>query len=318
LDDEHVTAASIRIGTRGSAMALAQAEAVLRRLLQSNPWVQATIETVAVTGDAIQDQTLAGVGGKALFCKELEFALLSGQIDAAVHSCKDVATFMPSGLVLAAVLPREDCRDALVSRTNKMLDQLPPGSRIGTASVRRRAQLLALRPDLCVLPLRGNVNTRLSKLDTGVVDAIVVGAAGMGRIGLHARITEVLAPERMLPAPTQATVVVQIREDNERMRQLLQPLHDEDASCATQAERAFLAALGANCNSPLAAMASLERDSVRLRAQALSEDGQLVYNTEVTGPRSDAASVGGMAGTRLKDQAGSDFFSVPDVSRPAL
>ncbi len=283
-----------------------------------HPAVDIERVVVTVTGDAIQGRTLAAFGGKALFCKELESAQLSGAVDAAVHSCKDVATFAPPDLMLAAVLPRDDCRDALISRDGSLFADLAPGARIGTASVRRTAQLLSLRPDLRIAPMRGNANTRLAKLDAGLVDALVLGAAGMARIGLEQRISEVFAVDRLMPAPTQAAIVVQCRRDRPELIELLATLDDPDSRDAVEAERGFLAALGADCNSPLAALATLQGDRLTLRGQALSPDGGVVHDVVESGIRAEAAQVGRAAGERLKQRAGAAFFAIANTSVTAL
>lgn len=299
-------------------MALAQADQVIGRIRALHAGLEIERVIVAVRGDAIQGRTLAAFGGKALFCKELEAALLSGSIDAAVHSCKDVATFAPPQLTFAAVLPRDDCRDAFISRDGSNFADIPTGARIGTASVRRTAQLLALRPDLQIVPMRGNANTRLAKLDMGLVDALVLGAAGMARIGLSERITEIFPVNRLMPAPTQAAIVVQARRNRPALLDILSALDDPESRSAVEAERGFLEALGADCNSPLAALATIEACQLTLRGQALSIDGKVIYDAVESGNVAQARQIGLQVGERMKKMAGAAFFALPNSSLPAL
>jgi hydroxymethylbilane synthase len=245
----------IRIGTRGSRLALWQAEHVAGRLRDAHPDLEVAIETIRTTGDRILDAPLARIGGKGLFTKEIEEALLDGRVDVAVHSLKDLPTTLPEGLGLGAVLSRHDPSDVLVSAGGRGLAELPDGARIGTSSLRRRAQLLHARPGLEVVDVRGNVPTRLEKAASGAVDAVVLARAGVERLGLGERITEVLPAETILPAPGQGAVGIEVRQGDEPTLERLRGLEDEATRAATDAERAFLEALGGGCQVPIAALA---------------------------------------------------------------
>ncbi len=249
----------LRLGTRGSPLALAQANEVRARLIAAHPELAAedAVEIVAITttGDKIQDRTLAEIGGKGLFTKEIEEALLAGRIDAAVHSMKDVPTWLPEGLEISTILPREDPRDALFSTGGQDLAGLPAGSVVGTASLRRQAQVLLARPDLRVVPLRGNVQTRLRKLAEGQVDATLLAMAGLKRLGKSGEVSAVLAPEVMLPAVAQGAIGIEVRGDDASTRDTLAALDDADSAIRVAAERACLAVLDGSCRTPIAAFA---------------------------------------------------------------
>lgn len=302
----------LRIGTRGSPLALAQAHETRDRLVAAHPALAApgAIEIVVfkTTGDRILDRTLAEAGGKGLFTKELEEALLDGRADLAVHSMKDVPTWLPDGLEIAALLPREDPRDAFFGRGGLGLDALPPGSVVGTAGLRRQAQVLERRPDLRVVPFRGNVQTRLGKLDQGEVDATLLALAGLRRLGLTERITEVLEPETMLPAVAQGAIGIEIRRDDAATRALLAPLHCAETASRVTAERALLAALDGSCRTPIAALAVLDGDRLHLRAKVMSPDGRQVFRAERLGPAGEAAAMGAEAGAEIKARLPADFF----------
>jgi hydroxymethylbilane synthase len=307
--------ALLRIGTRGSPLALAQARETRRRLAAAWPELAApdaiVITEIRTSGDRIQDRTLMQSGGKGLFTKEIEDALLAGSIDLAVHSMKDVPTAMPDGLDLAAILPREDVRDAWFSRSGAGLLDLPAGSVVGTASLRRQAQILSHRPDLQVVPFRGNVETRLAKLQSGVVDATLLAMAGLNRLGLSSRITAVIEPEIMLPAVAQGAVGLQIRTDDTATRSRLAALNCRDSALRVTAERALLAALDGSCRTPIAALATLRPDGqLDLRAQVLRPDGAVQFSASRLGPASDAARLGRDAGEELKYRLPDDFFRV--------
>ena len=251
----------LRLGTRGSPLALAQANEVCARLASAHPELaEGAVEIVVITttGDTIQDRTLADIGGKGLFTKEIEEALLAGRIDAAVHSMKDVPTWLPEGLEISTILPREDPRDALFSAGGQDLAGLPAGSVIGTASLRRQAQVLMARPDLRVVPFRGNVQTRLRKLAEGEVDATLLAMAGLNRLGLSGEVSAVLAPEVMLPAVAQGAIGLEIRSDDAGTRDTLAALDDRDSAIRVAAERACLAVLDGSCRTPIAAFAEFE------------------------------------------------------------
>ncbi|MFN7114953.1 MAG: hydroxymethylbilane synthase [Alphaproteobacteria bacterium] len=264
----------INIGTRGSPLALAQAELLASALRRAHPHLAApeAIEFVIITttGDRIQDRPLSEVGGKGLFTKEIEEALLDGSIDAAVHSMKDMPTELPAGLVIPCLLPREDERDAFFSRGGETLDTLPAGAVVGTSSLRRQAIILARRPDLKVVMFRGNVGTRLQKLQDGAVDATLLAVAGLNRLGKSDLIQTVLQPDVMLPAVAQGAVGIEIREEDAEMAALLAPVHCPVTALRVCAERAFLAAMDGSCKTPLAALMSVPDPEGRARFDALS------------------------------------------------
>ena len=304
----------LRIGTRGSPMALAQAHQVRDQLAAAHPELAGPgaleIVVVRTTGDRVQDRPLAEIGGKGLFTKEIEEALLDRRVDLAVHAVKDVTTWLPRGLELASFLPREDPRDAFVSAKAVSFAELAAGSVIGTASLRRQAQILHRWPRLKVVPLRGNVGTRLGKLAEGQIDATVLGAAGLYRIGRGDAVRRILPPEEMLPAVGQGTVGIEIRADDERARAWLAPLdHPPTASCIT-AERALLAELAGSCRTPIAGLAELSVDGrLRLRALVAMPDGSALHRAAQEGPAADAARIGAEAAKALKAIAGKAFFA---------
>jgi len=247
----------LRLGTRGSPLALAQANEVRARLTAAHTELSedaVEIVVITTTGDKIQDRTLAEIGGKGLFTKEIEEALLAGRIDAAVHSMKDVPTWLPEGLEISTILPREDPRDGLLSAGGQDLAGLPPCSVVGTASLRRQAQVLLARPDLRVVPFRGNVQTRLRKLAEGQVDATLLAMAGLKRLGMSGEVSAVLAPEVMLPAVAQGAIGVEIRSNDAVTRGALAALDDRDSAIRVAAERACLAVLDGSCRTPIAAL----------------------------------------------------------------
>jgi hydroxymethylbilane synthase len=301
----------LRIGTRGSPMALFQARLVRERLQSAHPDLAQdnAIELVIIrtTGDRVQNRLLAEIGGKGLFTKEIEEALLDRRIDLAVHSLKDMETALPAGLAIGCVLPRDDPRDALVSRDGGGLQELPRGARIGTASLRRRAQLLHERPDLDILPIRGNVDTRLAKLAAGEVDALVLALCGLARLGKAAAVTEILSPERMLPAVGQGALAIECRADDTAVKDLLTPLnHPESAACVV-AERAMLAALDGSCRTPIAGLAMIGGDRLTLEGLLLSDDGSAERRGRSDGTVGDAVAIGNHVGELLRRDAGPEF-----------
>ncbi|MGR0186436.1 hydroxymethylbilane synthase [Azospirillum aestuarii] len=302
----------LRIGTRGSPLALAQAHETRDRLIAAHPHLAApgAIEIVVfkTTGDRILDRTLAEAGGKGLFTKELEDALLDGGADLAVHSMKDVPTWMPEGLEISTLLPREDTRDAFFSRDGHTVDTLPAGSVVGTAGLRRQAQILERRPDLKVVPFRGNVQTRLAKLEAGEVDATLLALAGLRRLGLTDRITAVLEHDEMLPAVAQGAIGIEIRSADDATRALLAPLNCAATAARVTAERALLAMLDGSCRTPIAALSTLDGDRLHLKAKVLSNDGRQVFRAERSGNAGDAAAIGADAGAEIKAVLPPDFF----------
>ncbi|MFO1059718.1 MAG: hydroxymethylbilane synthase [Dongiaceae bacterium] len=303
----------LRIGTRGSPLALFQAEELRRRLAAAHPRLAepAAIELsiIKTTGDQVQDRPLAELGGKGLFTKEIEEALLAGAIDFAVHSMKDVPTWLPAGLTIACLLPREDPRDALLARTGDSIATLPQGAVVGTASLRRQAQLLALRPDLRVVSLRGNVQTRLRKLEAGEVDATLLALAGLKRLGLAGKATAILSTDEILPAVAQGAIGIEIRADDALARELLAPLDDPATATLVAAERACLAELDGSCRTPIAALAEPgPGGDLRLRALIALPDGGAVRRDERRGPAAAAAELGRAAGVALRAGADPAFF----------
>ena len=287
-------AASIRIGTRGSPLAMAQAHEVQARLAKAHglPLTAISITVIKTTGDQILDRPLAEIGGKGLFTKEIEDALLANEIDVAVHSMKDMQTGLPDGLKVGAVLPREDVRDAFISLKYTNIEALPQGTVVGTSSLRRQAQLLHVRPDLKVIGFRGNVQTRLRKLQDGVADATFLAVAGLKRLGLEDRITSAVPIAQMLPAVAQGAIGLEIRADDERTADLIAPLNDEASALAVTAERAFLARLEGSCRTPIAGHAHLADGKLLFSGQVLSPDGKKDYAVSRHGTPAQALAVG--------------------------
>ena len=274
----------IVIASRRSRLAMWQSEHVAGELRRLYPRVEVSILGITTSGDRIVDRPLAQAGGKGLFVKELEAALEDGRADLAVHSAKDVPMHLPRGFCLAAFTAREDPRDCLVSNLFASLEALPPGSIVGTSSLRREAQLRERYPELAVKPLRGNLDTRLAKLDRGECQAIVLAAAGLKRLGLAARIRAVLEPEQSLPAPGQGALVIECREERSELRERLAPLDDAATSACVLAERALSRALSGDCQLPLAAYAVAKGAEIRLRGLVALPDGSKVVRAELQGP----------------------------------
>ncbi len=278
----------IRIGTRGSQLALAQAHETKARLISAHGLPEEAVELVIIktTGDKVRDRPLADIGGKGLFTKEIEEALLDGRIDLAVHSMKDVPAELPEGLEMVCHLPREDARDAFLSPKAAGIDDLPEGAVVGTSSVRRAAQLRAMRPDVRIVEFRGNVDTRLKKLADGVADATFLACAGLRRLGLENRITQAVPLEMMLPAVAQGAIGIETRADDAEIRALLEPLNDAETAVRVAAERGFLITLEGSCRTPLAAHAIIDGDEVWLRCEALTLDGAQRWRAERRGATS--------------------------------
>lgn len=299
----------LRIGTRGSMLALAQAHLTRRLLAEAHQVAEDRIEirVISTSGDRITDRPLSEVGGKGLFSKEIEAALSAGEVDLGVHSSKDLASHLPDGLVLAAFLEREDVRDAFVSLKYRRLDELPQGAKLGSSSIRRAAQMLRARPDLEIVPFRGNVDTRLSKLEAGIADATLLAAAGLNRLGKSDRITALLDPNQFLPAPGQGAIGIEIRSDDTRTRDLVAVLDHAPTSTAIAAERGLLGTLDGSCRTPIGAFTEWNGASVTLVAEILSPDGREWYRDSETGPATDAAAIGARLGRKLLADAGPDF-----------
>ncbi|BAQ77651.1 porphobilinogen deaminase [Pseudomonas sp. Os17] len=282
----------IRIATRKSALALWQAEYVKARLQEAHPGLVVTLVPMVSRGDKLLDSPLSKIGGKGLFVKELETALLENQADIAVHSMKDVPMDFPEGLGLFCICEREDPRDAFVSNTYESLEQLPPGSVVGTSSLRRQAQLLTRRPDLQIRFLRGNVNTRLAKLDAGEYDAIILAAAGLIRLGFEERISSSISVDDSLPAGGQGAVGIECRSADTEIHALLAPLHHADTAIRVTAERALNKHLNGGCQVPIACYAVLEGEQIWLRGLVGEPSGGLLLSAEARGPRASASELG--------------------------
>ena len=282
----------LRIATRKSPLALWQAEHVRQRLQAFHPELTIELVTMSTQGDRVLDSPLAKIGGKGLFVKELENGMLEGRADIAVHSMKDVPAELPDGLDIGAILAREDPRDAFVSNTYASVEVLPHGARVGTSSLRRQCQLRTIRPDLVILDLRGNVNTRLSKLDNGDYDAIVLAAAGLKRLGMEERIARALSPEEMLPAIAQGVIGIECRSNDARVIALIKTLNDPYTALRTTAERAMNARLAGGCQAPVAGYSELDGDLLHLRGLVGRADGSDMVHGDISGPPADAASLG--------------------------
>lgn len=302
----------VRLGTRGSPLALAQAHETRDRLQAELGASCPAIDIVVIktSGDRILDRPLAEVGGKGLFTKEIEDALLSGAIDFAVHSSKDMPTVLPDGLVLDHFLPREDVRDAFISLRHASLSALPPGAVVGTASLRRQALVKRLRPDLEVVTYRGNVQSRLRKLEEGVVDATLLAMAGLNRLGLADVATAVLPEDEFLPAVGQGAIGIETRQGDERIAALIGAIHHAPTATALAAERAMLAALDGSCRTPIAGHARVADGRIALAGMILTPDGTTVHALEESAPAADAVALGSDVGARLKALGGPDFFAV--------
>ena len=300
--------ASLRIATRKSPLALWQAEFVRNQLLRHHPGLTVELVTFTTRGDKILDTPLAKIGGKGLFVKELETALLDNGADLAVHSMKDVPMDFPEGLELGVICEREDPRDALVSARFAGIDALPTGARVGTSSLRRQCQLRALRPDLDIISLRGNVNTRLAKLDAGAYDAIILATAGLLRLDFGARIRERISTRTSLPAGGQGAVGIEIRSDDARLRALLEPLHHEPSALCVRAERAMNKHLQGGCQVPIACFAELQDEQLFLRGLVGAPDGSIVLRAEMHGLSGTPEALGVDVAEQLLQQGAAEIL----------
>ena len=297
-----MTSSLFTLGTRGSPLALVQANEARRRLAEARGWEieKIALRVIRTSGDAIQDRPLAEAGGKGLFTKEIDAALLAGAIDAAVHSAKDLPTLMPEGVVIVGYLPREDVRDALISALADRVEDLPREATFGAASLRRQAQALRLRPDLRPVLLRGNVETRLRKAESGEVGATLLALAGLKRLGLGDRARAVLDLDTFLPAPGQGAIAITARERDARALEALAAISDSETAAALTAERAFLGELEGSCRTPIAGLARLEGARLRLRGEVLRTDGSERFSIALEGAPADAERLGRDAGRDLK------------------
>lgn len=301
---------TLRLGSRGSRLALWQAEHVKRRLEAAHPGLRVEIRVLRTTGDRITDVPLARIGDKGLFTKEIDRAVVSGEVDAAVHSLKDVPTRLANGLALGAVLEREDPRDVFIPAAGaaESLEALPPGATVGTSSLRRRAQLLHLRPDLIVRDLRGNLDTRLARLREGGYDAIILASAGMRRLGFDDAVRQVLEPPDWLPAVGQGALGIAVREDDASTRNLVAPLQHPETAAATAAERAFLRTLEGGCQIPIGALASIDGERIVLHGFVAGIDGRPFIRGVVDGPAKDPEAVGVALARRLLERGAGEIL----------
>lgn len=301
----------LKIGTRGSPLALAQANEVRDRLLAHHDGLAVEIVIIKTTGDVVQDRRLSEIGGKGLFTKEIQEALLDGRIDLAVHSMKDVETWLPEGTAIAAMLPREDPRDAFISHKAPGLDALPTGAVVGTSSLRRQAQIMYRRPDLRIETLRGNVQTRLRRLQEGHFDATLLALAGLRRLGQEDVATAPMDPAVMLPAVAQGAIGLEVRRDDDRIRGIVAPLDDAQTTLRVEAERALLAALDGSCHTPIGGLATLDEEGARLTLTGLvaQPDGSVLHRFARNGAAHDGLAMGADLGAELRAMMPPDFFA---------
>ena len=300
----------LKIGTRGSPLALAQAHETRARLSQAFDLEESCFEIIVIktTGDRVLDRPLKEIGGKGLFTREIEDDLLSGRIDIAVHSMKDMPTEQPTGLILDTYLPREDVRDAFVSLTKDSMDALEAGQKLGSSSLRRKAQLMLARPDLEVVEFRGNVQTRLKKLEDGVADATFLAAAGLNRLGLSHIAKSFLDPDVMLPAVAQGAIGIERRSEDTRVAEILSAIHDTPTGQRLAAERAFLRGLDGSCETPIAGLAELNGSTLRLRGEVLRPDGSEAINDDQSCPIEDAEILGTEMAIKILNSTPNNFF----------
>lgn len=301
--------ANLIIGTRQSLLALWQSNHIASLLRKQYPDCQVTLKKIVTKGDRILDVPLAQIGGKGLFTKEIETELLDGTVDLAVHSLKDMPTVLPEGLCLTAITTRANVGDAFVSNQYASFSELPQGAVLGTSSLRRKAQLLAVRPDLKIVDLRGNVDTRLRKLDEGQMDAIILAAAGLERLGHADRIREIIPTTVCLPAVGQGALAIECRSDNKEVREMLAFLNDLPTKQATDAERAFLGLIEGGCQVPIGVHAEVENDNVKIEAVIASLNGSKVLRNNITGPAVNAAELGRKLGQQMLAEGGEQILA---------
>ena len=299
----------IVITTRESQLALWQANKVKAQLESLYPTLHVELLGMTTKGDQILDSPLSKIGGKGLIVKELENALMDGRADIAVHSMKDMPVQQPDGLILDTFLPREDVRDAFVSRVHKSLADIPQGATVGTSSLRRKAQLMSKRPDLKIVEFRGNVQTRLKKLDDGVAECTFLAVAGLNRLKMEDIITAPISTDEMLPAVAQGAIGIERREKDIKVATMLEAIHNSTTGLLLSAERAFLEALDGSCETPIAGLAEFKNENLRFRGEILKTDGSEVYSDEQVVSREDASLVGIEMAHKLLGQEGNDFFS---------
>lgn len=302
----------LRIGTRGSPLALAQAHETRKRLAAAHPDLAELgaiqIHVIKTTGDRVQDRPLSEIGGKGLFTKEIEEALIDGDIDLAVHSMKDMPTWLPEGLEISCLLEREDARDALIATSGTSIASLPQNAVVGSASLRRAAQVRALRPDVTIVPLRGNVETRIAKVQRGDAVATLLALAGLKRLGKEAAASAILSIDEMLPAVAQGAIGIETRQGDDRVNEYLAAIHHSVTGQRVTAERACLAVLDGSCRTPIAAYSEFEGNELHLRALIALPDGSVIHRREGRAPAADAAKLGAEIGRQLTEMAGPDFL----------
>jgi len=301
---------NIKIGTRGSKLALVQANTVVESLKKTAPEVNAEICVIKTSGDIMQDVSLLKIGGQGAFVKEIEDVLLSGDIDLAVHSMKDVPGEIPDGLIFAAILPREDVRDILVSRGNVKIELMPMGAKIGTGSLRRGAQLQAMMPDVTIVPLRGNVDTRLKKIETEDLNGVILAAAGMKRLGYGPKIAQYLPVELMLPAVGLGAIGLQIREADSTLAGILAKINHAPTAAEIAAERAYLRALGGGCRLPIAAYCKYEGAQLSLDGLVAAPDGAVVIRDRIRGPVEEAEELGARLAALIMERGGKKLLNL--------
>lgn len=299
---------SIIVGSRGSRLALLQTNLVVQQLKQGHPDLEFRVKKIKTKGDRDLKSSLDQIGGEGVFVKELEEALSSEEIDMAVHSLKDMPTELSPKFMLAAAGMRVDARDALVSESGKTLSELPKGSRIATGSQRRAAQLRAFRPDFQIRPLRGNIDTRLNKLHAGELDGIIVGASAMIRMGLADKVTEYLPVDSFIPSVGQGAIAVEIKANDRELAELLAVVNDEETWLCTQAERAFLKALGGGCRSPIAALGTVSEETLHLKGMVANAEGSKILRASEKGPRNDPEEVGKLLAERLSSMGAQELI----------
>ncbi len=299
-----------RIGTRGSPLALAQAVETRDRLMAAHGFAKDLfeIEVISTKGDRVTDRALSEIGGKGLFTQEIEAQLADGRIDFAVHSSKDMATTLPEGLYLSAFLPREDVRDAFIGGSAKSISELPHGAVVGSSSLRRQALIRAMRPDIEVVIFRGNVQTRMRKLEAGDVDGTLLALAGLRRLGLETHATDVMDTAAFLPAPGQGAICIESRQGDARIDAMLEPINHPATEDALACERAFLGALDGSCRTPIAGLATIKGDKLSFSGLILTPDGSQRFDIERQGSAGDAVEIGARAGADIKAAAGPGFF----------
>lgn len=300
-----------RIGTRGSPLALAQAHETRDRLIEAHDLAMEDFEVAVIStkGDRVVDRPLSEIGGKGLFTEEIEAQLADGRIDFAVHSSKDMPTVLPDGFDLSAFLPRENVRDAFIGRTAKTIAELPEGAVIGSSSLRRQALIRRMRPDVSVVPFRGNVQTRLRKIEQGDVDGTLLAMAGLRRLGIADVATDVMEPETFPPAPGQGAICIESRVGDDRVNTLLAAINHRETQIALSCERAFLGRLDGSCRTPIAGLARIEHGSIRFSGMVLTPDGQTAHTVSCSGQADDAVALGRSAGDDIRSKAGADFFA---------